>query len=106
MNQSIQWQTDDIIPDKEGWYTVMRDDETLCLRVYGCGRWWVPLRDNWLLQEPKNFKWFGPVMSLGWCTPLKTEKIVIRVPSSIEVFKRKESKQRRKLNESINRVEE
>ena len=73
MNQSIEWKNEDVVPEKSGWYAIMRADESLCLRAFGNDIWWIPLKDGWLSGLPPGFKWFGPLMPIDWDTPSKTE---------------------------------
>jgi|SRR6478736_4125497 len=75
MNQSIEWKNEDVEPAESGWYAVMRADKSLCLRAFGNGLWWIPLKDGWLSGLPPGFKWFGPLMPIDWDTPTKTEGV-------------------------------
>lgn len=65
----VEWQSENVEPIEEGWYAVQRADGSLCIRAWGDGFWWSPLKDGWLSGLPEGFRWFGPLESLDWETP-------------------------------------
>lgn len=65
----VEWQSENVEPIEEGWYAVQRADGSLCLRAWGEGFWWSPLKDGWLSGLPEGFRWFGPLETLDWETP-------------------------------------
>jgi hypothetical protein len=60
-----RWQGQDVEPTAVGWYEVEREDGTTCVRAFGGGSWWIPLKDGWLSGLPPGFRWRGPVSSFG-----------------------------------------
>jgi len=71
----IDWHDEAEEPTEDGWFTIMRKDGSLCLRAWGAGEWWIPLKNGWFSGLPIGFKWFGPVAPLTWEPPRETEQI-------------------------------
>ena len=68
----VTWKLEDELPSEKGWYAIMRSDGTFCIRGWGNGHWWIPLKDGWMSGIPSGFKWFGPLEPIEWNTPQPT----------------------------------
>lgn len=64
-----KWHSEDEIPAEPGWFTIKRHDGSLCIRAYGAGHWWIPLKDGWISGLPAGFEWLGPIAPMDWDTP-------------------------------------
>lgn len=64
-----QWISENVEPSEKGWYAVRRADGSLCIRAWGNGLWWIPLKDGWLSGLPAGFSWLGPLAEIMWDTP-------------------------------------
>lgn len=63
------WHSEAETPTQPGWYAIQRIDGSYCLRAWGNGHWWIPLKDGWLSGLPSGFRWLGPLEPLAWETP-------------------------------------
>jgi hypothetical protein len=71
--EPVAWRQETESPTDKGWYAVMRADGSLCLRAFGQGLWWIPLKDGWLSGLPTGFKWCGPLADIDWMPPQAPE---------------------------------
>lgn len=67
------WRDEDETPKEGGWFAIKREDGSLCLRAWGAGVWWIPLKDGWLSGLPPGFQWIGPVADINWMPPKEKE---------------------------------
>lgn len=67
--QPVAWGDEADDPPAPGWYAIQRADRSLCLRAFGDGLWWIPLRGGWMSGLPAGFRWCGPLEPLDWETP-------------------------------------
>lgn len=59
------WRTQGETPTGPGWYEILRADGSRCVRAFGGGSWWIPLKDGWLSGLPAGFSWRGPIAPMG-----------------------------------------
>jgi len=59
------WHDEAEEPTEGGWYAIERADGSRCVRGFGDGQWWIPLKGGWLSGLPAGFRWRGPIADMG-----------------------------------------
>jgi len=65
----VDWHDESEAPQERGWYAIKRADDSLCIRGWSDGMWWIPLKDGWMSGLPAGFQWLGPLEPIEWNTP-------------------------------------